>query len=562
MKNNLVDLCVAWGQCIVSDSLPRLRDDLEQHIAQLAASSDMKPALLELLEVLATNRVTKAIECLTGSKTLFLTPEDTLLATEEREIADEMPALLAVSIALHILDEAALLLFTLESMEALREVCDEEVEVAEAIARVNAQLYFADLQCHRLIPLNRLRNDRLQAISEEHRYLFPWHLEWSELEANTLSRFVDSLADNNMGEDVVLEPLLFLSLRSDADFYQRLLLEAKVSGILPILVQEDYAWHALQRANAVADAIALRKTVIEAGRIDAAVRVAVQVILGGNTRPWRAEAALLGLGLDEALREQILNTLDPDDPLLQPESIASTVQDMVKRLERAADQGFNPLPWPQAFYRHLLNSDHPELVANLVRIWDTAGSIVSWPSKFWDVIRETVRDNFPTQEARQYRAAAAVGMGDEVSKGEQQPIAFSLEHFPQALLSMPPAVSESRRGREVRYIRLLSEDQPPGLRQWLQGFGSMYWGGFAVITTPGATAVEVRRIDPTLGIPTQFNLGPGEECLVLTLFMHPDRTTLDQAMSDTAHAEPEFQAGCLTYVQSQKEDHAAAPPIS
>lgn len=559
MKNNLVDLCVAWGQCIVSDSLPRLRHDLEQHIAQLAAFPDLKPALLELLEGLAENRVAKAIECLTGSKTLFLTPEETLLATEEREIADEMPALLAVSIALHILDEAALLLFTLESMEALREVCDGEV--AEAIARVNAQLYFADLQCHRLIPLNRLRNDRLQAISEEHRYLFPWHLEWSELEANTLSRFVDSLADNDMGEDVVLEPLLFLSLRSDAAFYQRLLLEAKVCGILPILVQEDYAWHALQKANAVADAIALPKIVIEAGRIDAAVRVAVQAILGRNTRPWRAEAALLGLGLDEALREQILNTLNPDDPLLQPESIASIVQDMVQRLEGAANQGYIPLPRPQATYRQLLNSDHPELVASKVRILDTAGSIVSLPSKFMDAILETVRD-LPPLEVPLYRGVAAIGMGDEVGEGEQQRIAFSLDHFPQAPLSMPPAVSESRRGREVRYIRLLSEDQPPGLRQWLQDFGSMWWGGFAVITTPGATAVEVRRIDPTPGIPTQFNLGPGEECLMLTLFMHPDQTTLDHAMSDTPHAEPEFQAGCLTYVQNQKEDHAAAPPIS
>jgi len=560
MNNDMheyITKCILWGQ--LSLSCEQNTEYVSELFQELTSSEKLSSEDLTAGKDIIFCQARKAMDWLKSDASLYLTESDgDQTGAVPGDIVEEMDSGLAAIVAMRNLDQFLYFTYAIEMManqkngERFKIVNDEASELFDEI------IWGSDLPLHRLIPLNTLRCAMIENVSKDNRHMFSWYELWSEKAPDTWFQFAHNMAgysDTKIDADPVLNEVLL----NDESFYNRLLREALLINQLPQALEEDVLYHLLREVDEFSSIIPLPDAIVEAGRVDAAIRVAVNDVLAGiDSKTMRIEAALFGMGLNIQEREEIL------DPLLTEgwtELSGTRLQQqtlrMIDRLKEVAIQGFIRLPECHFVFHKLLTCDQPKVMAGMIKAWDMAGGygkaalrglhiIFGLPSTILDKMTSILPDG-ELQPVIEYALARHQGSD---SKEESGKAAFPHEKFPKTPFMMPDVIIEQRRGQKNRYLSIIDEPimiesqetEPIDLRMVLERFQNLWWGGFAFYDG------GCKQLDPAFGYPPyELKLEDDRDYYMLIIFIHPEREELIQALNGIESSENKM--GMLTYIK-------------
>jgi hypothetical protein len=491
----------------------------------------------------------KAEQCLLSKSTLYLTENDgNISGILPGEISDDMRAGLSVIISMRNMEQlfhfslAIDMLAQEKKSEFLKNISNETFTHLHNI-NLKVEAFF-----HRLIPLNNFRCKMLENIADDHHFLFPWYFQWSDKAPDTLNNYVYYMADES-DDTFSPDPLLDAVLLNDKPFYDRLIEEAMLIRELPLALAEDPVYQMLKEVDKIVYAKDLPDEIIAAGRVDAAIRVATEDILDDiPEKEWRMNAALLGIGLNDSEREELLASIytDHHDEMVE-HNLEKCIADQLERLQNVSHRGFYRIPECHMIYNMLLTSKNPKLLAGMIRAWDMAGGfaraalkgmtlIFGLPANILDQLTDNVSDTF-SQPLIRYPLATDRGQED----GDQRTAEFPLDLFPTDPLPMPEVINEIRRGQQHHYIRIMGDESLQCLRQKMESFLNLHWGGFAFFDG------GFDQLGPDTGIPNRLSISTEKQYRLIILFFHPDGDLIKQALNGSEIAER--SVGIITYVR-------------
>jgi peroxiredoxin family protein len=349
------------------------------------------------------------------------------------------------------------------------------------------------------------------------------------------------------------DPFLDAVLLNDKPFYERLIEEAMLIRELPLALAEDPVYQMLKEVDKIVYAKDLPDEIIAAGRVDAAIRLAVDDILDDiPEKEWRINAALLGIGLSDSEREGLLASIYTDHQNEMVEyNLEKSISDQLERLKNVSHRGFYRIPECHMVYNLLLTSENPKLLAGMIRAWDMAGGfaraalkgmslIFGLPANILDQLTDSVSDTFSRPLIRYPLAIDRSGNGGQ-EDGDQRTAEFPLDLFPTDPLPMPEIINEIRRGQQHRYIRIMGDESLQSLRQQMESFLNLHWGGFAFFDG------GFDQLGPDIGIPNRLNISTEKGYRLIILFFHPEGDLIKQALNGSEIAER--SVGSITYVR-------------
>lgn len=363
--NDLTCACIFLGQKLIRG------EEADGLIIEIASSKKNETEFMQDVQyILSLGK--QSLEYLSSKKTLYIFRQDSteVGGVTPQELTEDMDVNLSVITAMLNLDQLVYLTY---AIGILKETSKEWNGIYSQIIKVDDLMedIFDEIPLHRLIPLNDYRRQMLAMIGEENDFLFPWYVEWNEESSGIFFDLSLYLADEYNGSlSDILNAALSAVLVNDKDLFNFLKRRASLTKVLPQVLAEDHLCHSLKKADEIACATRLPEQIVTAGRIDVAIRVAVQDAKKGvSSEKWRMEAALFGMGLLDEEREKILELVGCSE--MEDAEISSIVTEMLSKLIDAVNQGFRLLPDPIKTFHELLFCDNPKLVIDEVVEWDS-----------------------------------------------------------------------------------------------------------------------------------------------------------------------------------------------
>ncbi len=488
----------------------------------------------------------QAIEYLQSDATTYLYEDNDIIPSFfPSEIYEDAPPQTTVLTAMCNLDQLLYFGHTLDILVS-RQHNDKLTNILNKVTTLilERDLYGESIPYHRLIPLNIFRKEILKQVNENYHYLFPWYNEWNEKPSSTWKNYGYLMAGEYEGEGFFDESLRNVFF-NDEPLYKRVLLEAEFCRALPGILSEDKVYPYLEEMYRLTlNAEPLDSDIVNAGRVDAAIRVAVaDCIAKEPIHQWRIEAALFGMGLSRDEQEKILEDLFHEGINDAPdlENLGTFFQDMEKRLLEKAQSGFTRLPCNNFFFRQLLTCSNPERLAKIITLWDEGIGTFERLRTYAKKVSVVFGQLSPTTG---YQYPIAVFLDDENESAETAPFPFEL--FPTRPMDMPQPIQFNRGRRRKQQgwqLKILQEEENSELREKIEQFRDRHWCGVAV----GSGGIVEFPITP--GFPEYIELPNEQGYDMVVLSFHPDRDVLEKMNSE--EGVPEAVA-TIIYLKQEK----------
>jgi hypothetical protein len=523
-----LDLCIRWGRTRLLGrypaDLPLLDKEWDRLVAgDIDAARDLSDGFARF-----SQRVDQALALLASDATLNLDQDDAAFisafegwSSEDLEEGGRADVYRRLNSALLTLDSLA---YLGAAGASFPKIADQKAFREKIQSLLDDVLTNRRPPTLRFIAVNSFRQERLRHIPEDEQYLFPWYEEWSHLPpealdvvAETAAGWPKSAALSN-GVAFVLEK----ELEDDPALLARIRAYAERMRLTFAALDEAHSLRSLFAADEVAAEFTMPTTVVKAGMVGAACRLAVEAIRSGSeTAAWRFRAGLCGLGLSDEDRLALMKPVEDmiRDAKRTGKSLTGCASEIAafpseKEMARSyftnwihdiqtvavAPQGFMPLSesCTEALYRKLLFDANPAPLAALFAGLDALYRRLSAQGVLATRLLERLRDLL---ESFAPRALALEGLSGERGPGDaerqRQPEPIQLD-----FLFLPLPELQERGGK--RYRALLREPEAEIWRRELKSAGRFYWGGVGVtdseevrLAVKDASAPSSIRIDTT-----------------------------------------------------------------
>ncbi len=222
MNNDIINIIVDWGRIhLLNPEDSRRLVKIEEEFKTLSSICDLK--------ILLSSEITNIGADIFRSQQILSLPE-LIAADDSQQVWYE-----AIQ-AFHSFDILNYILEAFNSMSALEDYKNEFNSLDSLMSKILDWLYLSDFSSLRLTVLNKFRNERLETIPENKRFLYPWYELSSEYRDTTIDMLIEhysvlfsDAAINKLPEDIKEH---YFEIRSELETDKELLAEIKKCYLL------------------------------------------------------------------------------------------------------------------------------------------------------------------------------------------------------------------------------------------------------------------------------------------------------------------------------------------